>query len=141
MKRLILLVLICSMIGLPVSAVDPEKKINVRIHVSAQKAESIIRGYLKRELRKIDDVRIVTYNPQWEVYVAAVRQDNGLYSIAITIMTNWNLTSILKDMTSDFLKENFATAQQYESTLIHTGYDLKAVCEDIVVVIDDKFYR
>ena len=58
MKRLILLVLICSMIGLPVSAVDPEKKINVRIYVSAQKDESIIRGYLTRELRKIDDIRL-----------------------------------------------------------------------------------
>ena len=52
MKHLVLLVLICSMTGLPVNAIDSPT--TVRLFVSSDEDTTLMQAYLKRELRKLE---------------------------------------------------------------------------------------
>ena len=135
MKRLILLVLICSMIGLPVSAVDPNTRFKIIVS-SGDTNESLIRGYLKRELQKLVGVNVVKKNADWVIHACAIKHYDGMYAISIAVIRNINLKPYMRgSLTNDF-KELFTELPEYQASIIHTSYDLRKMCEEMVVIVD-----
>ena len=75
MKCLMLLALTCSMIGLPVNAVNSPT--TVKVFVTSRQGETLMKGYLKRELHKLDGFKVVADNPlrgassKWEIHAVS----------------------------------------------------------------------
>ena len=141
MKCLMLLALTCSMIGLPVNAVNSPT--TVKVFVTSRQGETLMKGYLKRELHKLDGFKVVADNPlrgassKWEIHAVSVRLDNGLYAVAIGIVRNRYIKPYLRKTIKSDLKELLGTIPEYSNTVVHTGYDLERLCADIIVVVED----
>ena len=133
------------MIAIPVSAVNRIK--TVRVSVNAEESETLIEGYLQREIDKLQGFEVTPgfrrtgKHADWLLAVIAVRMGNGVYAIAVSVIVNRDMTPFLKDSLTDRAKRALAVMPEHYTTLIHTGYDLNSLCEDIVVVAENHMRR
>ena len=142
MKRLVMLILICSMIGIPVNAVNPE--IPVAVHITAEENEVLMKGYLERELRKLDGIKVVSewQDAKWQINIIAVelrRADGsraGLTIAAISLVRIRYIEPYLKTTITKELREWLAFIPEYQTTLVATDDDLKELCERIIVGVE-----
>ena len=143
MKCLILLILICSMIGFPAKAVNPV--IPVAVGVSSDEHESLIEGYLKRELRQLDGIKVVPEaewrDAKWMIHIVAVRLNNGLYAVSQSSVRVRYIEPYLKLTIKKELREWLAFVPEYAGSSITTGRDLKNLCERIIVGVEDDIRR
>ena len=141
MKCLILLILICSMIGIPVNAVNLE--IPVAVNVSSKENEPLMKGYLERELRQLDGIKVVSYtesewqDAKWVIHIIASRLNDGYYIAGITVVRIRYIEPYLKTTLKNDLRENLAFIPEHHQSLIATGYDLKELCERIIVGVEE----
>ena len=142
MKRLVMLILICSMIGIPVNAVNPE--IPVAVHITAEENEVLMKGYLERELRKLDGIKVVSewQDAKWQINIIAVELRRaggsraGLTIAAISLVRIRYIEPYLKTTITKELREWLAFIPEYQTTLVATGDDLKELCERIIVGVE-----
>ena len=142
MKRLVMLILIWSMIGIPVNAVDREKVVSVS--VTSKDSTPFIRALLKREISKLDGFRAVQHFPfgkvtDWQVHVVAIRHDDGMYVIAVGIAKKRYLVPYLKKSISSRQKDFLGNIPEYFNIIVHSGYDINELCTDIVILLEDMF--
>ena len=142
MKRSMLLVLVCTMITMPISAVNRVQ--SVRVLVSAEESETLIEGYLKREIDKLQgfevapDFRRSSKHADWQLAVVGVRMHNGVYAIAVSVVINRHMKPFLKDSLTDRAKRALEVMPEHYTTLVHTGYDLNRLCERIIVAAENS---
>ena len=140
MKRLVMLILICSIIGIPVKAVNPV--IPVAVNVSSKENEPLMKGYLEREIRQLDGVKVVPYtesewqDAKWVIHVIAIRLNDGYYIAGITVVRIRYIEPYLKTTLKNDLREKLAFIPEHHHSLIATGYDLKDLCERIIVGVE-----
>ena len=138
MKCLILLILICS---IPVNAVNLE--IPVAVNVSSKENEPLMKGYLERELRQLDGIKVVSYtesewqDAKWVIHIIARRLNDGYYIAGITVVRIRYIEPYLKTTLKNDLRENLAFIPEHHQSLIAAGYDLKELCERIIVGVEE----
>ena len=139
MKHLVLLVLICSMTGLPVNAVDSPT--TIRLFLSAEEDKMLMQAYLKRELRKLDGFKLVEdapyRNSTWEIVVISITMRDGFYVAGMTIIRNRYMKPYLKPELNSFLKERMETISEYHKSSVHTGSDMQELCSRIIVLAEE----
>ena len=145
MKRLVMLILICCMIGIPINAVETTQTVGVI--VASNRGETLLTGYLKREIDKMNgfkvapDTRIAWKYADWQLRVTAVKLNNGLYAVATSVVKNRFMRSMLRESLTDEAKDAYVVIPESYNTLITTGHDLKDVCERIVVAAESDMRR
>lgn len=140
MKHLVLVVLICSLIALSAKAVNPT--VSVLIGVSAKSDASLISGYLNRELRKLDTVRIVEGSQwDWAIRVIAVKHYDGLYALAVVLVKNRHMKPYLKASLTPRFKEMMGNIPEYYTAVVQTGYNLSKISQDTVVFLEKDLLR
>ena len=145
MKRLAMLIFTCFLTSIPANSVDRIQ--TVRVMVSAQEGETLIEGYLKREIDKLQGFEVAPTFKQsskyadWQLAVVGVRMGNGVYAIAISIVKNRYMKPYLRDSLTPYTKKVFEVIPEHYTTLIHTGFDLETKCKEIVVVAENHMRR
>ena len=139
MKHLVLLVLICSMTGLPVNAIDSPT--TVRLFVSSDEDKTLMQAYLKRELRKLDGFKLVedvSYrNSTWEIAVVSITLRDSFYVAGMTIIRNRYMKPYLKQELDPYLKERMETISEYYKSSVHTGGDMQKMCSRMIVLAEE----
>jgi hypothetical protein len=126
------------MIGFPAKAVNPTT--TVRVSVTSKENKSLIRGYLQRELRKIDGVEVRDV-AEWAILVTAIQHRDGLHVIGTTVVRNKYMRLYLKDTLAEEVKDRLSVIPVYYDSTLHTNYELDELCASFVVMIEDYLLR
>lgn len=150
---------ICLGLGLA-NDVSPAKQFKVRsfgvtIEVASDHHKARIESYLRRSLRRIDDIEIVYDSPFRKISVVHLQRDSGLHIFSIVFLTCRASVS-LSEAEADRLirlpddsitglvvmaqvdKMNVETKGIVESHFLISGGSLQEICESIIAQFDNE---
>ncbi len=146
MKRLILLVLIYLTIGIPVTLSEKRVfRVEVSVDCKDDTMESLIESYVKRELRSLGDVEVISTNPELQIVIAGMRdktkggRDLG-YSLAVAYTMQHTVPFfVLRKDISHWMKAAYLSPVYEFSGLQVSGGSweaLQSTCQSVVASFD-----
>lgn len=145
--------LLLSMAHVCVALTKPDIHYRVKVLVSSEdeSTKSEIESHLKRKLRLLNDVDIVTDNPQYTISIISINDTVGERDIGVSIsaifISNYNMSEFKNDFspkknTKESLTEYvFDTERkEYKKASLHTGNrdDIDFICGRIAASFDQE---
>ena len=137
------------MIGAPIT-LSQKRVYRVQVEVSYKADDtmnSLIKSYIKRELRSLGDVEVVNTNPEFQIIIVGKTdhtkggRDLG-YSLAVAYTTRHTVPSfVLRKDISDWMKSTYLSPVYVLEGLIIMGGErenLQSVCQETVADLDTK---
>jgi hypothetical protein len=128
----------------------PDTLLKVSVRVSGDpEIANLVKSFIGRELRSINDVQVTNTGPDWVFHVitVAVKLKKGVitgYGVSVIILETFNseaLTPLLDKRYADRAHTLTADLYSVKKHLINIGSrdDIKNICRQIVADVDKEF--